>query len=130
MALADFTEDFRLYSRVIEKSVDGVIRVSWEKGPIFRAAITLSREKEVSGNGTNSVGQIVDVAERYSLYIQRGMDYEIPVFDDFVKRLGDGSTYRILTNPESRVTPDISGLKLQMCGVIKTEMPGGGDGDE
>ena len=127
MAFMDYVEDFVLFKRVLEPTESVGYFAKWVKSGNFLGAISVKNVNQVAMYGGSSDGygnrQHIDVRETYELYIPKDTNTNKPEYDDFIQRLRDGYFYRIITNPNSMGTPDVSKMRLSVCLLEKTEKP-------
>lgn len=121
MRLSDYTEEFTLYRRVFEKADFSELQTSWEVDGMFKGAITLRRESEsrIPGGAQN-----INSAEICNLYVPVDDKFNLPEYDDFVKRLKDGVFYRVISNSNSRRTPRRAAFEFSIYTIERAEFPG------
>jgi len=128
ISLKNYCEEFILYRR--ETAANGAVS-GWKEAERFVAAITSGKHTELRESSGPGVGQIVGIKEKYILYtLLDSCAVMLPVLDDFIKRLKDGESYRIVSDPKSRVTPNRAMNRYCVCEIVKYELPQSGGNDE
>jgi hypothetical protein len=121
MPLIDYCERYTVYRREFD-DVDST-NVFWKRNGYIMAAITHSRNTEIGESGRRDGGQVAGVEERYALYIPYEDTGKLPGLDDFVKNDGNGETYRVMTDPMVRRTPNRAVNRFCVCEIVKAKIP-------
>ncbi|MBP0975081.1 MAG: hypothetical protein J6P20_03365 [Oscillospiraceae bacterium] len=103
--LDEHKEDFAFMDKAHTVDEEGNAVVSWSQSEAtFKASIRF--DSSVQAKRAQAEG----VQDLYTLIVSKDIDLE---YNDVVKRIDDGTTYRITTSGKDNKTPDSAGLNMR-----------------
>lgn len=101
-------DDFKVECTILERrrvpDGEGGWTTSWENGMAFQAAIVLDNSIAARIAGKDGL------SNTYNVTVDRNLPLE---FHDAFKRNSDGQTFRVTSNADDRMAPDVSTFDFQ-----------------
>lgn len=103
--LDEYKEDFAYMDKTHTRDDEGNPIVIWTESAVsFKAAIRFDNSVQAKR------AQAEGVEDLYTIITDKGIDLE---FNDVVKRLKDGTTFRVTTSGKDNRTPSSAGLNMR-----------------
>lgn len=117
--LQEYMEQFAFMDKSHISDGEGGYIVTWTQSEAsFSAAIRF--DSSVQAKRAQAEG----VKDLYTIITQKSTDLE---FNDVVKRLKDGTTYRVTTSGKDHKTPASAGLNMRTVSAEKWDIPDSGE---
>ena len=115
MILDEYKEDFAFMDKTHVRDAEGNTIVSWTQAEAtFKAALRFDNSVQAKR------AQAEGVQDLYTIITGREVDLE---FNDVVKRISDGTTYRVTTSGKDNKTPASAGLNMRAVSAKLWQIP-------
>ena len=114
MILDDYKEEFAFMDKVHQIDSEGGQVVTWSQGSSFLAALRFDSSLQAKR------AQAEGVQDLYTLIVDRSINLE---YNDVVKRLEDGQTFRITSSGKDHKTPQSAGLNMRAVSAKVWQIP-------
>lgn len=103
--LDEYKEDFSYMDKVHTRDEEGNTIVTWEQSEaLFKAALRFDNSIQAKR------AQAEGVQDLYTIITDKSIDLE---FNDVVKRIKDGTIFRVTTSGKDNKTPDSASLNMR-----------------
>lgn len=103
--LDEYKEEFAYMDKTHVRDEEGNPVISWQESPVtFKAALRFDNSVQAKR------AQAEGVQDLYTIITDKSIDLEN---NDVVKRVKDGTTFRITTNGKDNKTPSSAGLNMR-----------------